>query len=329
MTTRTSIPAELKRMVLVEAGHRCAIPTCKNPDVDLHHIVPWETCQKHEFANLIALCPNCHRRAHLLEIDKLSLLKYKNNLTTDSKDSLAANAGEVSSSVRTDWETREIDVNERLGTQIEVRILYPHFLRKNVNFKILNSMLRWEAHKTLMEARINASDELDEEDKNAWWADLASVNSAVFSICVFSETILSFKTSVYWYGAGAAHGHHATIGRNFLLNPLREVTLESVTDGSTLALEAISKFCEQFLKAENASPEQDDWVTRGTQAEWGNFSSFYVTDSGLVICFAPYSVGCFAEGEREVPVSWRFLRRFVPENSLFAQFWDSRYSLVA
>ena len=77
---RPSIPAELRRRVLVEAGHRCAIPTCRHIDVDVHHIIPWEECKKHEYANLIALCPNCHRRADRGEIDKTSLRTYKANL---------------------------------------------------------------------------------------------------------------------------------------------------------------------------------------------------------------------------------------------------------
>lgn len=81
MSGRPPIPAELRRRVLVEAGHRCAIPTCRYIDIDVHHIVPWETCQKHEYANLIALCPNCHRRAHKAnEIDRKSLYHYKANL---------------------------------------------------------------------------------------------------------------------------------------------------------------------------------------------------------------------------------------------------------
>ena len=81
MNDRPPIPAELRRRVLVEAGHRCAIPTCRYIDVDVHHIIPWETCQKHECDNLIALCPNCHRRAHKAnEIDRKSLHHYKANL---------------------------------------------------------------------------------------------------------------------------------------------------------------------------------------------------------------------------------------------------------
>ncbi|MBF0109279.1 MAG: HNH endonuclease [Magnetococcales bacterium] len=80
MNGRPEIPTEIKRKVLVEAGHRCAIPTCRHIDVDVHHIVPWEKCQKHEYENLIALCPNCHRRVHKNEIDRKSLAIYKNNL---------------------------------------------------------------------------------------------------------------------------------------------------------------------------------------------------------------------------------------------------------
>ena len=77
---RPAISAEIRRRVLVEAGHRCAIPTCRHIEVDVHHIVPWAQCQAHEYDNLIAICPNCHRRADRGEIDRKSLRMYKVNL---------------------------------------------------------------------------------------------------------------------------------------------------------------------------------------------------------------------------------------------------------
>ena len=77
---RPPIPAEIKRRVLVEAGHRCAIPTCRHIQVELHHIIPWATCRSHEYDNLIALCPNCHLRADRGEIDRKALRLYKVNL---------------------------------------------------------------------------------------------------------------------------------------------------------------------------------------------------------------------------------------------------------
>lgn len=77
---RPDIPAEVKRQVLVEAGHRCAIQRCKETVVlDIHHIIPWETCKEHKPENLIALCANCHRLAELGIIDRKSLRIYKKN----------------------------------------------------------------------------------------------------------------------------------------------------------------------------------------------------------------------------------------------------------
>lgn len=78
--SRPPIPADIRRRVLVEAGHRCAIPTCRYIEVDVHHIIPWAQCQAHEYDNLICLCPNCHRRADRGEIDRKALRLYKMNL---------------------------------------------------------------------------------------------------------------------------------------------------------------------------------------------------------------------------------------------------------
>lgn len=77
MSQRPQIPSELKRQILVEAGHRCAIPTCRHSTTEIAHIVPWKDVKKHEYQNLIALCPNCHARADKGEIDRKSLRIYK------------------------------------------------------------------------------------------------------------------------------------------------------------------------------------------------------------------------------------------------------------
>ncbi|MFJ2292124.1 HNH endonuclease [Streptomyces sp. NPDC087894] len=80
---RPAIPAELRRQVLVEAGHRCAVPTCRQHPVDIEHIVDWAKVKKHEFENLIALCPTCHRRKGdgPDQIDRKALRQYKANLS--------------------------------------------------------------------------------------------------------------------------------------------------------------------------------------------------------------------------------------------------------
>jgi HNH endonuclease len=77
---RPAIPADLKRRVLMEAGHRCAIPTCRTVPVELAHIEPYSEVRGHDFENLIALCPTCHTRYDSGDIDRLSMKGYKANL---------------------------------------------------------------------------------------------------------------------------------------------------------------------------------------------------------------------------------------------------------
>jgi phosphopentomutase len=69
------------RAVLVEAGHRCAISTCKATTTEIHHIIPFAETQNNNFENLIALCPNCHARYHKGEIDEKAIRMYKANLS--------------------------------------------------------------------------------------------------------------------------------------------------------------------------------------------------------------------------------------------------------
>lgn len=81
MAEKRNIPMKLRRRVLMDAGHRCSMPRCQSiVNIEIHHIVPFDKVQKHEYDNLIALCPNHHRIADRGAIDKKSLRMYKKNL---------------------------------------------------------------------------------------------------------------------------------------------------------------------------------------------------------------------------------------------------------
>ncbi|MBU6382886.1 MAG: HNH endonuclease [Verrucomicrobia bacterium] len=81
MSDRPAIPIAIERAIKIEAGHRCAIPNCRHPKVEIAHIIPWTEVQEHTFENLIALCPNCHDMYDKEEkIDRKSMLIYKANL---------------------------------------------------------------------------------------------------------------------------------------------------------------------------------------------------------------------------------------------------------
>ena len=72
------IPAEIRRTVLLESGHACAIPTCQFPATEFAHIEPFSKIKKHDVSNIVALCPNHH---HLFDqkkmIDRKAIKIYK------------------------------------------------------------------------------------------------------------------------------------------------------------------------------------------------------------------------------------------------------------
>lgn len=79
---RPAIPRAIDRAVRVEAGHRCAIPTCRaTSGLQIHHIEDWAKIREHSFENLILVCAVCHSRITGGEIDRQSVLAYKANLS--------------------------------------------------------------------------------------------------------------------------------------------------------------------------------------------------------------------------------------------------------
>lgn len=77
---RPHVPADVRRLVLVESGHACALKLCgETTYVELHHID--ENRENNEPSNLIALCDMHHKMAHDGTIDRKSLRLYKERLS--------------------------------------------------------------------------------------------------------------------------------------------------------------------------------------------------------------------------------------------------------
>lgn len=75
---RKSLSIEVKKLVLHEAGYKCASPTCRYPiTLDIHHLEQISDNGSNEPENLVALCPNCHREHHNGVIPIESLRAWK------------------------------------------------------------------------------------------------------------------------------------------------------------------------------------------------------------------------------------------------------------
>lgn len=309
MSNRASIPSELRRSVLVEAGHRCAIPTCRNPDVDIHHIIPWEKVREHRFSNLIALCPNCHRRADAGKIDRKSLLMYKARLAASGLQS-----GETGL-----WSTERIEEQEHSERHYEVDIEYPVFREDTQGLVELNAVLRGDAYHELIREREDGY--VAEEPDDDWWAEVGNAYASTYHVALFHEAAISIRISANSYGAGAAHGHHASWGINYYRAPLRIVRLPSIFKNPREAIKAISTYCVRHLEAENHSTETDDWVREGAAPKWENFNAFVISPKGIEILFQTYQVGCYADGPREVLLTSRFLEPLLNEDEPLLRAW--------
>ncbi|CQD21584.1 HNH endonuclease [Mycolicibacterium conceptionense] len=70
---------------MIEAGYRCAVPTCRTvAPLEIEHIDDYAKVGKHEFANMIVLCANCHRMkgSGPRQLDRKALKIIKANLAT-------------------------------------------------------------------------------------------------------------------------------------------------------------------------------------------------------------------------------------------------------
>lgn len=76
---RPAIPADLRREVLVEAGHSCAVTNCSDHTyLEIHHMD--QNRENNRLENLILLCRKHHAMAHDDVIDRKSLRLYKARL---------------------------------------------------------------------------------------------------------------------------------------------------------------------------------------------------------------------------------------------------------
>ena len=70
-----------KRRLKEEASFECAVPNCKvTSPLQIHHIIHQEEGGLDTDDNLICLCSNHHGRYHENQIDRQSIIRYKQRL---------------------------------------------------------------------------------------------------------------------------------------------------------------------------------------------------------------------------------------------------------
>jgi hypothetical protein len=160
-----------------------------------------------------------------------------------------------------------------------------------------------------------------------------------------NDRILSINSGTYHYPSGAAHGSYGITSHNFDVQTGHTISMRElfrlddyvVTDSRLFidntkardnkwveVLTAISDYCIKDLKsqwtAEGVEPPDDEWLRSGAGPEEGNFSTFNITDDGLVIQFGQYQVSCYADGMRSVKIPFDYLEKHLDPQGALGQY---------
>ena len=311
---RPAIPADLKRKVLVETGHRCAIPHCSSTEIDVHHIIPWETCQEHSPENLIVLCPNCHRRAGKGEIDRKSLIMYK----LRGRRILQGEHKEVLSALDP-WSTRVFREHRNDNLRYEAEAEYPYFSPKDYSWaEEVNAYIQFAVMSATQGVR-------DPADESPWtWAQDTGESSfgASYEVIFFQARLLSIRFSFFVYYFGANHPNHWTRSINVFLDPVYDLQLRhffgfkvSRADYLGQVSKAVrAKFASR--RSDNEGDLDQERVNEGTEPKAENFAIFNFSTSGFLFSFDEYSVGPYAAGRQEILIPFSELSGLVLPNEL-------------
>lgn len=291
--SRDTIRAELRRAVLVESGHRCAIPRCSHTDIDVHHIVPWEVCKSHDYDNLIALCPNCHRRAHKGEIDRKSLREYKARLIADF--SLSKLEPQKHPAIET---KRRISAPPLSDVEGGFDFEYPDF--PEPASRIISKNVEAWGEELLLEYESGLEGVTQE---NIWERRPLVWLRGRYHIARRDSFVMSLEYTIEQYPYGAAHRNTQTRVQNFIVSPFQPVTIENLLtpwDG----LDRLSELVQADLFRQFPEIASDEIAKSGTSPVSSNFSLFTIGEYGLTFYFEEYAIACYAMGRLAAHVNF-------------------------
>lgn len=285
---------------MVEAGYKCAIPRCGHSDLDIHHIVPWEKCRTHAYKNLIALCPNCHRKAHNGTIDSISLRIYKDALVNSFRfpDALSFDAPVIEIK-------RKIQTAEPSDSGCSFKFEFPEFLDSDLRL-ISKNIEAWG--KELLQEFTEGQDHHHRGRSSNYEVPLRWL-TGTYEVIRRDPKVISLIYKIQGMYFNAAHRWTQKKPQNFFVNPFSPITLSDILESEESA-QLLSRELRAKLVSENDDLDEQD-IVAGTQPNGEGFSCFTIDDYGVQFMFGDYQLGGYAAGERSAFLSFEELEGIV------------------
>ncbi|MBX3621279.1 MAG: HNH endonuclease [Rhizobacter sp.] len=255
--------------------------------MDIHHIVPWEICGKHEYKNLIALCPNHHRRAHKGEIDRKSLQLYKSKLVIGFQTS-----GEALFSAPAVEVKRRIYEVDLASSDCIFDFEFPDFVdpmarivSKNIEAWGLE-LLAVFRHSQDAEHRRHP---IKPDHPVCWLA-------GSYQVIRRDASVISVRYDVEQMTFRAAHRSHDTRVQNFFVSAFAPISLQELL----VYPEAIEPLAQAAREKLLRSGLDVTHVELGAASEVDRFTRFVVDQYGFTFMFDEYEVAAYAQGRQQV-----------------------------
>jgi len=114
--------------------------------------------------------------------------------------------------------------------------------------------------------------------------------------------IISVRFTVSTYFYGAAHQNTYTFSMNYNTSTKKLISLASLFIPNSDYLGKISIFCKKQLISQLKADDQASikWIKEGAAATKVNYSTWNITNKGILFSFDPYQVAPYVDGIQEV-----------------------------
>jgi hypothetical protein len=267
--------------------------------------VPWSTCKNHEYQNLIALCPICHRRVHKKEIDRNSLRQYKKLLVSEfiASDSTAFQSPAIEIK-------RKLSHSDLSQTKIGFDFEFPDFQEPAA--RIVSRNIELWGNELLIEYQ-NGLKILKENPKPP--EPIIIWLRGRYDVVRRDSYVISLRYTIERFSNYAAHRGTETRVQNFSINPFQPLTIQELLISED-HLKRLSEIVRSLLLSPNERKRDRESVIAGTKPTYENFNLFNLHEYALEFTFETYQIGCGAEGITRLYVHYHELASIVKPDVL-------------